>query len=113
MSSRSRLISRILAGMLVLAATAPALADGMPEPEHKAVPRVHRHHSVRHVHRHHVHAYRTESRPLIGYVIKHVHEDLGSPVYAQPAWPACQYVLDTFLVRTVRDSYTGHFDCGS
>lgn len=115
-TSGSRPIGRRVAGAVGLAAAvllfaAPALADGMPEPE--VAPPAPKRHVVRHVHRHHYPVVRRESRPVIGYVIKHAHEDLGAVVYVQPAWPACRYVLDTAFVRTVRDSYTGHFDCGS
>jgi hypothetical protein len=98
----------VLAAGLAAALPAPAFADGMePQPVAKA-PVVRKHHPVRH----HV-ARREPAHPRIGYVIKHVHEDLAAPVYAMPAWPACQYVLDHSAVRTVRDSYTGGFDCGS
>lgn len=113
---RSRLTSRIAAGALALASlafvpVAPARADGMPEPE--VAPPAPKRHVVRQVHRRHHALVRRQSRPLIGYEIKHVHEDLGAVVYVQPAWPACRYVLDSYLVHTVRESYTGHFDCGS
>ncbi|MFO1151612.1 MAG: hypothetical protein U1E62_24830 [Alsobacter sp.] len=102
------LAATVLAAGLAAALPAPALADGMePQPVAKA-PVVRHHHPVRH----HV-ARRAPAHPRIGYVIKHVHEDLAGPVYVQPNWPSCRYVLMTAWVRTVQDSYTGGFDCGS
>jgi hypothetical protein len=98
----------VLAAGLAAALPAPAFADGM-EPQPLAKAPVMRHHPH---HRHHV-ARRAPARPPIGYVIKHVHEDLAGPVYVQPNWPNCRYVLMTAWVRTVQDSYTGGFDCGN
>jgi hypothetical protein len=90
-----------------LGATA-ARADGMEKAESPA-PKAAVRKTVRHVaHR------RTYHRgPMIGYEIKHLHDDVGSPVYAMPAWPGCQYVLDGYLAGPTAYRYEGRWDCGS
>ena len=108
MTSRS-LTSRTalaLGALASLALATPAFADGM---EPVATPKTHhhRHHHARVAHRHHAH------QPLIGSVIKHVHDDPSGPVYAMPVWPACRYVLNTTDVVSGSSPYTGQFDCGS
>ena len=85
-----------------------ARADGMepqaapPRPAKKVV-RVHRPVAYRH------HA----PAPMMGYVIKHLHDDVGSPVYAMPAWPSCQFVLDGWGGGPSDYRYEGRWDCGS
>ena len=95
-----------LGAMALLPLATPALADGM-EPVATPKPAHHRHHHHRVAHRHH------QPQPLIGSVIKHVHDDPDRPVYAMPVWPACRYILNTTDVVTGASPYTGQFDCGS
>jgi hypothetical protein len=98
-----------VAGTLVLApvASVPARADGM---EATKAPKVAR--PVVRTHRHVVHR-RYHHAPLLGYEIKHLHDDVASPVYAMPAWPACQYVLDHYMAGPTANRYEGRYDCGS
>jgi hypothetical protein len=95
-----------------LGATA-ARADGMekaevPAPEVPA-PKA----AVRKTVHHTAHRRTYRHGPMIGYEIKHLHDDVGSPVYAMPAWPACQYVLDGYLAGPTAYRYEGRWDCGS
>ena len=114
MSSSMRNVAAafVTLGALVFlpAASTAARADGMepkaeapaPKPVKKII-RTHRHVAYRR----HIHA------PRMGYEIKHLHDDLGSPVYAMPDWPACQYVLDGYLAGPTAYRYEGRWDCGS
>jgi hypothetical protein len=114
MSCRSRLSAALLgaaaAGLVLLAAAAPARADGMEPQPAPPKPRIVR--PAPH-HHHHARVHRSVREPVIGSVVKHVHDGYETPVYAMPAWPECRFMLDTTVVRIPSDNHPGYWDCGS
>lgn len=104
------LLGAAAAALVLFGASVPAQADGMePQPAPPAQPRTVR--PAQHHHRHHARVHRHVRGPVIGSIVKHVHDGYDTPVYAMPAWPECRFWLDTAVVRLPSDNNPGYWAC--